>query len=89
VGGQVQTIVIVIGLNLVFTFTVGGISWQGHIGGLVGGVVLGAAMVYAPRRHRALVQWTVTGLVLLVSVGLIVARALVLADASAGQVVFS
>ena len=48
VGGQVQTVCVWIGLNLVFTFTVSGISWQGHVGGLVGGVVLGAAMVYAP-----------------------------------------
>ena len=89
VGGQVQTIVFVIGLNLIFTFTVSGISWQGHIGGLVGGVVIGAAMVYAPRRHRALVQWSVTGLVLLVSLGVIIGRALVLADSAAGQLVFS
>ena len=48
VRGQVQTVLIWIALNLVFTFTASGISWQGHIGGLVGGVVLGAAMVYAP-----------------------------------------
>jgi membrane associated rhomboid family serine protease len=88
VRGQVQSILMWIGLNLAFTFTVGGISWQGHIGGLVGGAVLGAAMVYAPRRHRAAVQWTVTGLVLLVSVGLIVARAMVLADSTAGRVLF-
>ena len=58
-----------------FTFTVGGISWQGHLGGLVGGALVGAAMVYAPRQHRALVQWTATGLVLVVSLALIVARA--------------
>ena len=35
--GQVQAVLIWIGINLVFTFTVGGISWQGHLGGLVGG----------------------------------------------------
>ncbi|MCW2712064.1 MAG: Membrane associated serine protease, rhomboid family [Marmoricola sp.] len=78
VRGQVQSILMWIGLNLVFTFTVGGISWQGHIGGLVGGAVLGAAMAYAPREHRAPLQWTATGLVLLVSLGLIASRALTL-----------
>ncbi len=68
VQGQLQTVLIWIGLNLAFTFTVSGISWQGHIGGLVGGAVIGAAMVFAPRSHRSLVQWSVTGLVLVVSV---------------------
>jgi len=78
VRGQVQSILGWILLNLVFTFTVGGISWQGHVGGLIGGALLGAAMVYAPREHRALVQWAATGLVLLVSLALIVARVVAL-----------
>ena len=58
VRGQVQSVLIWIALNLVLTFTIANISWQGHIGGLVGGAVIGAAMVYAPRAHRSLVQWT-------------------------------
>lgn len=74
VGGQVQQILMWIGLNLVLTFTIGGISWQGHIGGLVGGAVLGASMVYAPRQHRAVYQWSAAGAVLLVSLALIAAR---------------
>jgi CDP-diglyceride synthetase len=58
----------------VFTFAVPGISWQGHIGGLIGGTLVGLAMVHAPRQHRAVVQWSVTGLVLLVSLVLIAVR---------------
>ena len=76
VRGQVQSVLMWIGLNLVITFTVPGISWEGHLGGLVGGAVLGTAMAYAPRQHRAPVQWTATGLVLLVSLGLVLARTL-------------
>ncbi len=78
VRGQVQSVFTWIALNLVFTFTVSGISWQGHIGGLVGGVIIGTAMVYAPRNNRALVQWSVTGLVLAVSVVLIAAKVIAL-----------
>ena len=86
VRGQVQSIMVWIGLNLAFTFTVSGISWQGHIGGLVGGAVLGAAMAYAPRKNRAPVQWAAVGLVLLVSLGLILIRAVTLADSAAGRI---
>ena len=81
VRGQVQSVLMWIGLNLVFTFTVGGISWQGHIGGLVGGAVLGAAMAYAPRKRRPLVQWSATGLVLVVALALIVVRTVALSGA--------
>jgi membrane associated rhomboid family serine protease len=78
VRGQVQSVLTWIALNLVFTFTVSGISWQGHIGGLVGGVVIGTAMVYAPRAHRSLVQWTVTGAVLAISLVLVAVRVVAL-----------
>jgi membrane associated rhomboid family serine protease len=42
-----------IGINTVIT-VLGAqyISWQGHLGGLVGGLLLGAALVHSPRRRR-------------------------------------
>jgi membrane associated rhomboid family serine protease len=43
-----------IGLNFVIT-VVGRsfISWQGHVGGFVGGLLLAAAFVYAPKGGRS------------------------------------
>ena len=74
VRGQVQSVAMWIGLNLLFTFTIPNISWQGHLGGLAGGLIVGAAMVYAPRARRPLVQWGVTSSVLLVSIVAIAVR---------------
>jgi membrane associated rhomboid family serine protease len=57
VHGDVRGMLTWIGVNFVFTFVlVRMISWQGHVGGFVGGLLIGVAIVYAPRRHRALVQ---------------------------------
>jgi len=62
----------VIGLlvvNLIISFSPGfNIAWQAHVGGLIGGVVVGYAMVHAPRERRNLVQYGVSALVLVVVV---------------------
>ena len=56
-------------INLIITFSPGfNISWQAHIGGLVAGVIMGYAMVHAPRRHRALIQFGTCALVLAAAV---------------------
>jgi len=53
---DVRGIVGLIVINLVITFVVPGISWQGHVGGLVTGAAVAAVFGYAPRANRALIQ---------------------------------
>jgi membrane associated rhomboid family serine protease len=55
-GRDTSAIIPILVINLVFTFTVSSISWQGHIGGMITGGVVAAIMAYAPRRNRNLVQ---------------------------------
>lgn len=55
---NVQQLVFWIGLNVVITVTGSSyISWQGHFGGLVGGALLAALVVHAPRQGRTTFQW--------------------------------
>jgi len=49
---DVRGIVIILVINLVFTFSVPGIAWEAHVGGLVTGIGLAAAYVYAPQARR-------------------------------------
>ncbi|WP_207569037.1 rhomboid family intramembrane serine protease [Mycobacterium decipiens] len=68
---DIRWVVIIIAVNLAFTFFAPGVSWQGHVGGLVTGALLAAAYVYAPRQRRNLIQAAVTITVLVVLVVLI------------------
>lgn len=68
-----------LGINLVYTFVGSGISWQGHIGGLVGGMVATAIIVYAPRENRTRIQWLGLAGVAVALLVLIVVRILQLA----------
>ncbi|MEU2233211.1 MULTISPECIES: rhomboid family intramembrane serine protease [Streptomyces] len=63
-----------VALNLLITFTRPGISWEAHIGGLVAGLLVTYAMVHAPRARRDLVQYGACGLVLLIDLGIVLAR---------------
>lgn len=50
---QVLTLLVV---NLVLTFVIPGISWAGHIGGMVTGALVAVALAYAPPPRRTLIQ---------------------------------
>ncbi|MDX3638675.1 rhomboid family intramembrane serine protease [Streptomyces sp. MB09-02B] len=62
---DMRPVIVLLVINLVITFGWSGIAWQAHVGGLVGGVLIGYAMVHAPRERRALVQYGACALVLL------------------------
>ncbi|GGP40326.1 rhomboid family intramembrane serine protease [Streptomyces calvus] len=61
---DMRPIIALLVINLIFTFGWSNIAWQAHIGGLVAGVVIGYAMVHAPRDRRTLVQYGTCALVL-------------------------
>ncbi|GII63430.1 rhomboid family intramembrane serine protease [Sphaerisporangium krabiense] len=62
-GYDVRGVLWLIGINVVLTFVVPGISWQGHLGGLVAGAVVTALFAYAPARSRKAFQLaTVAGM---------------------------
>ena len=48
-------------------------SWQGHLGGLLTGGLLGAALTYAPRQQRDAIH---AGVFMVTAIGLAVATAL-------------
>ena len=39
IGADIRSIVVIIGINFVFGFAMGGVDWRAHLGGLIGGVV--------------------------------------------------
>jgi membrane associated rhomboid family serine protease len=53
VGGDVRGIMTWIGINAVITVLfINNISWQGHLGGFLGGLAVAGVLVYAPRGPR-------------------------------------
>ncbi|WP_407551436.1 rhomboid family intramembrane serine protease [Streptomyces sp. Pv4-95] len=53
---DMKPVLILLGLNLVFTFLWPNIAWQAHVGGLVVGAAVAFGMVHAPRDRRTQVH---------------------------------
>ncbi|MCT9931773.1 rhomboid family intramembrane serine protease [Planotetraspora sp. A-T 1434] len=70
-GYDARGVLWLIGINVVLTFVVANISWQGHLGGLATGTLVAAAFAYAPSRNRTVVQFAAAAAVLLVLVLLV------------------
>jgi membrane associated rhomboid family serine protease len=70
-GRQSSQVLVLIGINLVLGIVVPGISWQGHVGGLVTGAVVAALLSRRRARGAAAAQWTAVGAVAVVVVGLL------------------
>ncbi len=69
-----RPLLFLLAINAVLTFTIPNISWQGHLGGLVTGVLLAGALFYAPRPRRTLWQVAAFGLVGAAVVAIVMAR---------------
>ena len=80
VGGDLRSIGGLLVINLIITFAVPNISWQGHLGGFLGGVLVAGLIVYAPRGpRRSTVQWLGVGSLLALVVLAVIIRSVALA----------
>jgi membrane associated rhomboid family serine protease len=79
VGGDFRQILMLLAINAFITFAVPNVSWQGHVGGLVGGALVAAILVYAPKPRRTALQATGIGLVVVALAVATVLRSLQLA----------
>lgn len=78
-GGETRSIVTLLVINLVITFTVPIIDWRAHLGGLVTGALVAAAFAYAPRGpQRGQLQALACATVALLLVAAVVVRTRVL-----------
>ena len=71
---DVRPVLMLIVLNLVLSFTISGIAWQAHVGGLIAGGLLTAAYAYAPRKYRAPVQLGATAVMIAIFVVTVLVR---------------
>ena len=63
--GPATTLILV---NLAITFAIPGISWGGHLGGLVGGVLATLALTHFGTRHVAYARITPVAVVSLIAI---------------------
>ncbi len=55
-GRETSGLLVLLAINLAFSFFARGIDWRAHVGGMIAGALTALAFVYAPRAHRTVVQ---------------------------------
>lgn len=75
--GNLRQIVVLLAINGFLGFFIAGIAWQAHLGGLIGGALLAAIMIYAPGK-RKIYQWVAGVALVLLLVLVTVWRTMVL-----------
>jgi membrane associated rhomboid family serine protease len=79
VGGDLRSIAGLLLVNVLITFAVPNISWQGHLGGFAGGALITAVLVYAPKGpRRPTLQWAGVALVAVLVLVAVAVRSVVL-----------
>ncbi len=79
VGGDVRTLLIWLGLNVFLTLRIDNISWQGHLGGFLGGFLAALVLIYAPRSRRTMLQVAGLSVLAVVVLAAVIARTATLA----------
>jgi membrane associated rhomboid family serine protease len=83
---DVRGVLAIIAINVVIGFVPGlNINWRAHLGGLIAGTLLTAAMVYAPQAYRVLVSVVATVLIVGLCVGVTVWRTDVIRQCATGE----
>ncbi|GAA2150865.1 rhomboid family intramembrane serine protease [Actinomadura napierensis] len=77
-GAPTGPILFLLVINLAITFSVKGISWEGHIGGLVVGALIALAFAYAPAARRRLFHTGVPVVMLVALATLVTVKTLAL-----------
>ncbi|MFF5111395.1 rhomboid family intramembrane serine protease [Streptosporangium sp. NPDC000509] len=70
-GYNAQGVLWLIGVNAVITFVIPGISWQGHLGGLIVGTLVAVIFAFAPAKNRSAIQWGGCAVMLVVLVAMV------------------
>ncbi|WP_409234989.1 rhomboid family intramembrane serine protease [Streptomyces sp. PA5.6] len=71
---DMRPVIALLAINMAITIWWPNIAWQAHVGGLAGGLIVGYAMVHAPRERRNLIQYGSCALVLLATAVMVIVR---------------
>lgn len=71
---DITQVLVLIAINVAIGFVATGIDWRAHLGGLLTGALVAAVFVYPPARNRVVVQVLAVGAIVVVLLGLTVAR---------------